>query len=335
MHDNLQVSTYGTVHVADVAKQYPGVLALDNVSFFVQPGEVRALLGKNGAGKSTLIKMITGAEIPDTGLIKIGEHQLDAPPESRTKEAFHLGIRSVYQELSLVKEMTVAENMYLGSWPKKGLSIDEKQMYHQAGELLASLNILIDPRQLVSRLSPAQQQLVEIARSIMYDPKVVILDEPTSSLANKEVKLVFDIINKCVAQSISVIYVSHRMNEIREIADTATVMRDGQLIATEDVKSMSTKKIVQMMLGDEYHKIEDMKIDSYVDHTVPPVLKVQNISDGKKLKKISFDLKKKEVLGIVGVLGSGRTELLRIIAGLDKAKTGHVFYYEEDITSLN
>lgn len=330
-----QSANKAIINIANVTRRYPGVLALDDVCFSIQPGEVRALLGKNGAGKSTLIKMITGAEIPDTGIVEICGKPLKSAMEKRTKEAFDYGVRSVYQELSLVSHMSVAENMFLGSWLKKGFSIDEKKMYQDASRVLKSSNIPINPRQLAARLSPAECQLVEIARSIMNNPKIVILDEPTSSLANKEVNIVFDIIRKCASLDISVIYVSHRMNEIREIADAATIMRDGRIISTEEVKTTDTQKIVHMMLGDEHKKIKQVNITSNIKRVSPPILHINNISDDNKLKNIHFNLYKNEVLGIAGVLGSGRTELLKIIAGLNKASSGNVIYHQEDITALS
>ena len=210
-------------------KRYPGVVALDNVNFTLNKGEVRALLGKNGAGKSTLIRMLTGSERPDSGDIWIGETRLEGDEATLTRRAAELGVRAVYQELSLVEGLTVAENLCLGQWPRRNGMIDYLQMAQDAQRCLQALGVDVSPEQLVSTLSPAQKQLVEIARVMKGEPRVVILDEPTSSLASAEVELVISAVKKMSALGVAVIYVSHRMEEIRRIASCATVMRDGQV----------------------------------------------------------------------------------------------------------
>ncbi len=313
-------------NLAGAVKRYAGVLALDNVDFSLRPGEVRALLGKNGAGKSTLIRLLTGAATPDEGSVELSGQSLDAIGENRTRQAAALGVRAVYQELSLVQDMSIAENMFLGVWPRRLGILDHRMMATRTNEALANLGLDIDPTTLIASLSPAERQLVEIARAMMGEPRLVILDEPTSSLAAAEVELVFAAVRRMKQRGVAVIYVSHRMKEIREIADSATVMRDGRAVSTLDIGGADTRDIVRMMLGHDEKK----------DELVEPrelggvVLSVRNIVSAPKLQDISFDLHQGEVLGIAGLLGSGRTELLRIIARLDAADAGSIMLDGKD-----
>jgi ABC-type sugar transport system ATPase subunit len=306
--------------VVGAVKRYSGVLALDSVDFTVRPGEVRALLGKNGAGKSTLIRMLTGAETPDGGDVTLCGRKLDQIGENRTRQAAALGVRPVYQELSLVRDMSIAENMYLGAWPRRFGVLDHKEMAARARDALANLRLDIDPGVVIAALSPAERQLVEIARAMMGEPRLVILDEPTSSLAAAEVELVFAAVRRMKDRGVAIIYVSHRMKEIREIADTATVMRDGKTISTVDIGQADTREIVQMMLGYDENRDEAMEARKLG----PAVLSLESVASAPKLESISFDLHEGEVLGVAGLLGSGRTELLRIIARLDQPDSGGI-----------
>lgn len=314
--------------VTGAVKRYGGVVALDHVDFNVQPGEVRALLGKNGAGKSTLIRLLTGAETPDEGQVTLMGQPLDARDENRTRQATALGVRPVYQELSLVRDMSIAENMFLGAWPRRAGMLDHRDMTARAAEALANLGLHLDPATRIAALSPAERQMVEIARAMLGRPALVILDEPTSSLAAAEVEQVFAAVRRIQTQGAALIYVSHRMKEIREIADTATVMRDGKIVSTLPVGAADTREIVQMMLGHDEGK------DALVEpHPLGgTLLSVDQIARAPKLEEISFDLKSGEVLGIAGLLGSGRTELLRIIAGLDRPDAGTITLDGTDVT---
>lgn len=306
--------------IAGVTKQYPGVLALDNADFSVRAGEVRALLGKNGAGKSTLIRMLTGAETPDTGTVTISSQPLIHSGALRAAEAFGHGVRVVYQELSLVPGMTLAENLFLGRWPKQNGIIQYKAMEAAAAQAMARLGLSLSPSQLVMSLSPAERQLVEIARVLLGKPRLVILDEPTSSLASAEAEKVMNAVKNIASEGIAVIYVSHRMNEIRQIAQSATIMRDGRIIETVDVRKADTKEIVRLMLGSE--AVVPQSPASTVRDKV--VLEVKNISLYPKLKSISFALRQGEVLGIAGLLGAGRTELLQAITGVRSLDNGEI-----------
>ncbi|TDW25660.1 monosaccharide ABC transporter ATP-binding protein (CUT2 family) [Rhizobium azibense] len=301
-------------------RQYPGVLALDNATFALAAGEVRALLGKNGAGKSTLIRLLTGAEIPDSGTVKIDGEELRHSGSRRAQDAFARGVRAVYQELSLVPGMTLAENLFLGRWPRKSGVIRYADMEAQASEAMGRLGLDRAPNTLVVSLSPAERQLLEIARVLLGKPKLVILDEPTSSLAAAEAEKVMAAVTRIASEGIAVIYVSHRMNEIRQIAHSATIMRDGRIIDTVDVKGADTREIVRLMLGAEASKAAALDTRSQEK----TVLEVRNIALAPKLGSVSFQLRAGEVLGIAGLLGSGRTELLQAIMGVRSQDSGDV-----------
>jgi ABC-type sugar transport system ATPase subunit len=309
------------ISATGVTKRYPGVVALEDVSVTIARGEVRAVLGKNGAGKSTLIRALTGAEIPDAGTVLIGGSELVAPAAQRTRQAADLGVRAVYQELSLVPEMTVAENLFLGAWPKAGIVVDGRAMTDRAAELIERLRFPIDPRRTVASLEPAKRQLVEIARAMSGSPRLVILDEPTSSLSSEEVDLLFTAVRAMAKQGVAVLYVSHRMKEIRAVADTATVLRDGRHIATRPIADTTTEEVVAMMLGSTAEAAAPI-VSSHRKADV--ALSVKNLGVGDKVIDVSFDLHEGEVLGIAGLLGSGRTEILRAIAGLDEPDRGNV-----------
>jgi simple sugar transport system ATP-binding protein len=301
-------------------RRYPGVLALDNATFEVAPGEVRALLGKNGAGKSTLIRMLTGAEIPDSGTVLVDGAELTQTGSGRAQESFEKGVRVVYQELSLVPGMTLAENLFLGRWPRKGGVIQYAAMEAEAADAMGRLGLDLPPDRLVAGLSPAERQLLEIARAMLGRPKLVILDEPTSSLAAAEAEKVMAAVTRVAAQGIAVIYVSHRMNEIRQIAHSATIMRDGRIIDTVDVKGADTREIVRLMLGSESAQAAALEDSSQAE----VVLEVRDLALAPKLSSISFSLRKGEVLGIAGLLGAGRTELLQAIMCVRRFDAGDV-----------
>jgi ABC-type sugar transport system ATPase subunit len=314
--------------VRGATKHFPGVLALDNVDFEIRPGEVRALLGKNGAGKSTLIRLLTGATVADSGDVEIDGQALTGFGAQRTQEAARLGVRAVYQELSLVPGMSIAENLFLGRWPSRGGVLAHDDMYRLAMEMLSRLGLHLDPHRRVEKLSPAERQLVEVSRVMLGRPKLVILDEPSSSLAAAEVELLFKAVRTLSAEGIAVIYVSHRMSEIRQIAGTATVMRDGRIAATVDVAGAVTADIVQLMLG--HSEKEDRLVGEAQGGE--PVLSVRDLTLPPKLDGVDFDLKRGEVLGLAGLLGSGRTELLRAIVGLSPVESGTVMLEGHEVT---
>lgn len=312
-----------------VTKQYPGVVALDNVDFTLERGEVRALLGKNGAGKSTLVKILSGAVHPDGGTIRIdGQPVTIADP----KEAFKQGIYTVYQEMSLVPGLTVAENILLGRWPRQrilGLSvIDRKRVRPIAKAALDQLEVTIDLDQEVGRLSVAQHQLIEIAKAISMEPRVLVLDEPTSALASGEVDVLHKVVRRLAAQGQAIIYVTHRLQEVPHVADSVTVLRDGRLIGTITAQEATPAAIAQMMIGSDWQRTQRGDQAQLGDVK----LAVKNLSRDGLLKDVSFEVRGGEVLGLAGLLGSGRTELVRAIFGLDEIDAGEITVKGERVT---
>ncbi|MCU1585461.1 MAG: heme transporter ATP-binding protein [Microbacteriaceae bacterium] len=308
--------------VADVraaSKNYHNVRALIRTDFTVQPGEVRALLGKNGAGKSTMIRLLSGAEVPDAGEVRIDGSLLGS---GGIEGARRLGVRTVYQELSLVGSMSIAENMFMGRWPTTRLGIDYKLMELETSKALARLGLTLDPNKAVGELGIADQQLVEIARALRDELKLLILDEPTSSLAAGEVDRVLDVVAQLSAEGVAVIYVSHRLNEIRRVASSASIMRDGEIVDTRSLDDLTTADVVQMMLGDAAS--ESPPVDCAPSPDNPILLSVSGLRVEPKIKNIELELRGGEVVGIAGVLGSGRTEILTALAGVVKPNAGTI-----------
>ncbi|MBR8743180.1 sugar ABC transporter ATP-binding protein [Nocardiopsis sp. MG754419] len=301
--------------VRGATKSYPGVTALAHADFEIRAGEVRALLGRNGAGKSTLIRLLSGVETPDEGEIEIDGRPLG---DGGIRRAGELGVGTVYQELSLVPELSAAENLYLGSWPKGNGRIDYAAMRTGAEEVFAELGVDIAPGTRVGALPLAQQQLVEIARALRARPRLLILDEPTSALAAAEAEAVLEAVTRVAARGVGVIYVSHRLDEIRRVADTVTVMRDGAIVETVPVRGATTARIVSLMLGEG-----GVEAQAPVRRPTPtsgtPLLSVRDLAVPPKIESVSFDLHPGEVLGLGGLMGSGRTELLRALAGFTPA----------------
>lgn len=304
-----------------LCKRYPGVVALDHVDLTVEKGEVRALLGKNGAGKSTLVKILSGAVHPDSGTIRIeGQPVTIAGPA----DAFAQGVCTVYQEMSLVPGLTVAENILLGRWPKQrllGMSvINRRAIRPLAQAALDQLEVKIDLSETVSRLSVAQQQLIEIAKAISFNPRVLVLDEPTSALAASEVDVLHKVVRRLAEQGRAIIYVTHRLQEIPRVADSVTVLRDGRHIGTITAAEATPAVIANMMIGAEWRRTEWGEAAEVGEVK----LAAKGLTRKGLLHDVSFEVRGGEVLGIAGLLGSGRTELLRTIFGLDKLDGGEV-----------
>jgi ribose transport system ATP-binding protein len=313
----------------NIVKNYPGTIALDEVSVTFESGKVHALIGKNGCGKSTLLKIFSGAVEPTRG-----EVLLDGIPVKFNNpiDAFDKGISTVYQELSLVPGMSVAENILLGRLPMKGKLVDWGKTYAKAEELLKEMNVNISAREMVYNLSMWKCQMLEIVKAMSSNPRVLLLDEPTSSLAQNEVQSLFKMLRELKKnKDVIIIYVSHRLQELWEIADTCTVLRDGRLIGTRDMKDVNHKDVIQMMFGDM--EIRTRPVDLEVREEV--ILEVRGLTRKNCFSDISFKLKKGEVLGIAGMLGSGRTELLKSIFGADKYESGEIIYNGKLIDSPN
>ena len=298
-------------------KEYPGCVALNDVSVSFDSGKVHALLGKNGSGKSTLVKCFAGVVTPTSGDMFLDEKKLHFNSPS---EAYAKGLAVVYQEMSLVPGLTVTENIFLGRMPKKNGVIDWRTAHRMAADMLKRMKVDIDPKERVSRLSMWQCQVVEITKAMSYNPKVLMLDEPTSALAAHEVSSLFEAIRELKKQDVIIIYISHKLHEIPKIADTVTVLRDGLLIGSANISEIDDRGILHMMFGDVTIKQrpDDLRVQ---DETV---LEVRHLTRTGKFEDVSFSLKKGEVLGIAGMLGSGRTELLKSIFGADPFTSGEI-----------
>jgi ABC-type sugar transport system ATPase subunit len=319
----------GSIEFREVSKAYGVTLALDRFSFGFTPGRIHALMGKNGSGKSTAIKILAGATQPTEGqLIVNGEPASFAGPQ----DAFDAGVVTVHQELSLVPSLSVAENIFMGRMPvRRRLGIDVvdwKETVRRAGELLAQMGVGIDPRTPVSRLSVGQQQMVEIVKAMGSAPSVLLLDEPTSALATREVQQLFDLLRRLRQSGVTMIYITHRMSELFEIADTCTVLRDGRLVGTLEMADATPAGIVEMMFGDVARAFRPPRREIA---KADPVLSVRGLGRAHAFEDISFDLHRGEILGFAGLLGSGRSEVLRAIFGADPHDTGTIVVDGEEI----
>jgi ABC-type sugar transport system ATPase subunit len=316
------------IRTEHIIKDYPGTRALDNVSVCFESGKVHALVGKNGSGKSTLVKIFAGAIKPTSGEFYLKDEKLRF---NSTVDAYSKGIVTVYQEMSLVPGLSVAENIFLGRLPKKNQAIDWQKTYQMADDLLQQMNVKINPHELVSRLSMWQMQVVEITKALSFHPKVIMLDEPTSALAQNEVQNLFTAIRALKDQGVVVIYITHKLQELPQIADTVSVLRDGKLVGTVQMNEVQQKDIIGMMFGEV--KIQNRPTDIQVQNEV--VMEVRNFSRHGWYQDVNFQLKRGEVLGIAGMLGSGRTELLRGIFGADPTDNGEVLIEGKTYTSAN
>lgn len=309
-----------------LTKRFGTVTALDRVDFELHSGEVRALLGKNGAGKSTLVNLISGSTSPDEGSIELlGEAVHWASP----KAAQAGGIAVVHQEFSLVPGLTVAENITMGRWPRRAGFVSNREMKTRAKAALDKLGMNIPLGVNVGQLALADQQIVEIAKALLDNPQILILDEPTSALNAHEVEKLLGLLRRLAADGVSIIYVSHRMKEIPLVADSLTVLRDGREVATHDVKAVTSAKVAELISGDEIATGDLTRRDQRPE---PVVLSVEDVHVPHRLHGVSFELHRGEVLGIAGLLGSGRTELLEAIFGRRHDATGKVTVFGKQIT---
>ncbi len=303
-----------------IDKSFPGVHALDHVDFEVKRGEVHALMGENGAGKSTLMKVLTGIYTKDSGTIIYEGKEIEF---HNTREAQAAGIVIVHQELNMVGHLTVAQNIFIGREFKKGIRIDDKKMNEEAHKLFNRLNIDIDPTATMSDLTVGKQQMCEIAKAISHEAKVIIFDEPSAALTEAEIEDLFKIIRDLREQQLAIVYISHRMDEIKVITDRVTVMRDGCYVGTLITKDSTKDDIVNMMVGRVIY--EEPKTKSQVEDNAPVVLKVDHLCAGKMVQDVSFELHKGEILGFSGLMGAGRTETARAIFGADPKESGDIY----------
>ncbi len=303
-----------------IDKTFPGVHALDHVSFDVRRGEVHALMGENGAGKSTLMKVLTGIYTKDAGTVTYeGREVCFTSP----RDAQKAGIVIVHQELNMMGHLTVAQNIYIGREWKKGLLIDDARMNEEARKLFALLKIDIDPKETMARLTVGKQQMCEIAKAISHEAKIIVFDEPTAALTDTEIEQLFRIIRDLRQKQYGIVYISHRMDEIKQITDRVTVMRDGQTVGTLITSECTKDDIVHMMVGRVI--FDEPKTCSRVAADAPVVLKVEHLNAGRMVRDVSFELRRGEILGFSGLMGAGRTETARALFGADPRDSGDVY----------
>ena len=303
-----------------IDKSFPGVHALDHVDFEIKKGEVHALMGENGAGKSTLMKVLTGIYKKDSGTITYEGREVEF---GSPKEAQDAGIVIVHQELNMMGHLSVAQNIFVGREFMKGRLIDDARMNEEAKKLFDKLNINIDPTEKMNRLTVGKQQMCEIAKAISHDAKVIVFDEPSAALTESEIEELFKIIRDLRNRELGIVYISHRMDEIKVITDRVTVMRDGGYVGTLITKDSTKDDIIHMMVGRVIY--EDPKTESTVSKNAPVVLKVENLNAGKMVRNVSFELHKGEILGFSGLMGAGRTETARALFGADTKESGDIY----------
>ena len=303
-----------------IQKYFSGVHALKGVDFELKAGEVHALMGENGAGKSTLIKVLCGIHKRDGGTVEYFGEEVNFANIADSQAA---GISVVHQELNMMNHLTVAQNMFIGREPKLGFFIDDRKMIEEAGEMFNKIGVKIDPTVKLGDLTVGKQQMVEIAKAVSRDCKLLILDEPTAALTQPEVEELFKIMNDLKAKGIGMIYISHRMDEINRISDRVTVMRDGEYVGTVNTVDVTKDDIVKMMVGRVI--MSGQKEASTVPADAPVVLEVKNLNAGKMVKNVSFNLRKGEILGFAGLMGAGRTEVARALYGADPKQTGEIY----------
>ena len=306
------------VELENVSKSFPGVKALDDVTFNLKSGEVLALLGENGAGKSTLMKILSGVYTKDSGTMKIfGEEVEDMDPV----KAQELGVAIIHQELNMCNHLTVAENIFLGREIIKRGVLAEKEMNYEAQKILDRLNVDIDPNTLVGDLSVSKQQMVEIAKALSTNAKILIMDEPTSALTSNEIEELFKIINKLKSEGHGIVYISHRLEELAHIVDRVMILRDGQYITSLNYKEADLDEIISFMVGREITE----KFPRIETKRGKKILEVENLNSGKDVRDISFSLYEGEIVGISGLVGAGRTETTRVLFGVDPKDSGKVY----------
>jgi ribose transport system ATP-binding protein len=307
-----------------IYKSFPGVKVLDDVSFSVRRGEVHALVGENGAGKSTLMKILSGAHRADKGEVRIDGETIAHPTPALM---LSLGVAVIYQELMLAPHLTVAENIFLGRLPRRSGVVDWGAVRRGSLQVMDRLGFLIDPSVKVAGLSVAQRQMIEIARALSRNARILVLDEPSAVLGDSELEKLFNVIRQLRLENMAFVYISHRLKEVSEIAQTVTVLRDGRTIGTRPTPELTTSSIIRMMVGRDLTEI-------YPPRTRTPgkvVCRVKNMTRGRVLKGVSFELREGEILGVCGLAGAGRSELLRAVVGADAVDAGAVELNDHEI----
>ena len=313
------------LEMTGITKNFPGVRALNNVDMKVKPGSIHALVGENGAGKSTLMKILIGMYEADSGKIKFNGKEVNF---RKVNDALNAGISMIYQELSPVPYMTVAENIFLGKelFYKNSFLVNDRKMEKKTTELLEQLEINIDPKTKMRDLSTAYTQMVEIAKAISYDSKLVIMDEPTSAITEKEIEDLFKIVKWLKGKGVSIIYISHKLDEIFRIADEITVLRDGELVTTVDAKETNNEKLIEMMVGRELKQLFP-KVNGKIGEVV---LEIRNFCSSK-FHDVNISVRKGEILGIAGLMGAGRTEVMESLYGLTPRDSGEIYINKQKV----
>lgn len=316
------------VEIEHMMKSFPGVKALDDVSFSLRAGEVMALLGENGAGKSTLMKILSGVYQKDEGIIRVFDQEIR---EMTTQKATELGIAIIHQELNMCQHLSVAENIFLGKEKVKNLMLSQKEMNQEAAAILGRLNIDLDPATIVGSLAVSKQQMVEIAKALSVNAKILIMDEPTSALTSKEINDLFTIIRKLKSEGCGIVYISHRLEELKHIVDRVTIMRDGRYITAIDFDQNRMDEIISHMVGREIKE----KFPRVTCRKGKKILEVKNLNAGRLVRDINLELYEGEIVGIAGLMGAGRTETTRAIFGVDEKQSGQIFLDGREIRIHN
>jgi len=318
------------IEMSGIEKRFPGVHALSEVHFDLREGEVHALMGENGAGKSTLMKILSGVYTKDAGAVRVGgeEAVFDGPRAAQEK-----GIGIIHQEMSLMNDLTVAQNIFIGREPRNRFGIlNESELNRNAQTIFDDMNVQMDVSAEVGTLTIALQQITEIAKALSYRSRILIMDEPTAALNDVETEELFKIIQKLKSEGVGIVYISHKMDEIKRVSDRVTVLRDGKYIGTRDSKDTAIQDIITMMVGRELDIEEQAAPDN---DNAPIALEVRNLNRGRLVQDVSLSVKKGEILGLAGLMGAGRTEVARVIFGADARESGEIWVHgaQNDIRS--
>lgn len=311
----------------EIEKSFNGIPVLKKANFSLGKGEVHAICGGNGAGKSTLMKILTGVYTKDSGLIEIENNSVEI---NTTQEAEKHGIAMIFQEFSLIPTLTVAQNIFLTREPRKNVFINDKECIRAAEDLLKTLNVDIDPNATVDSLGVGYWQMVEIAKALSKNAKILIMDEPTASLSESETASLFKLVNQLKENGISIVYISHRMAEIFEICDRLTILKDGRTLLTEECKNLTMEKVVESMMGADAGRSFKW-IERRYTRPAEPLLKVKNLAYTNRVKDVSFELYPGEIVGLAGLMGSGRTEIARCIFGMERPDSGEIVMKNQKI----
>lgn len=309
------------VEMTDIDKSFPGVRALAKARFELLPGEVHALMGENGAGKSTLMKILSGVYSRDAGTVLLNGQPVDI---TSPRQAQDLGVGIIHQELALMRDLTAAQNIFIGREPRRFGILDEGQLNRDAAAIFSSMNLKLEPTVRVETLTIAKQQMVEIAKALSYRSRVLIMDEPTAALNDAEIAELFAIINRLKAEGVGVVYISHKMDEIKRISDRVTIMRDGEYVGTVPAKETPIETIISMMVGRTLSN-EALVIPNTA--SAPVALEVKSLNRGREIRDVSFSVRKGEILGFAGLMGAGRTEVARAIFGADRRESGEIWVH--------